>query len=236
LTWIIDREGVHADAPDPSYGPYKIIYADPPWHYNNRHDSRGKSKFGQGVALRYSGGVTRFEDLAALPIEQLAAKDAYLFCWVVPPSIEDCLAVMRAWGFKIATKAFCWTKTYPDGRPFKGVGAYTASNSEDCYLGVRGDRWVSERLVDQDVRTVHPRYTDAPHSHKPLEVRERIERMCGDVPRIELFARTCGVGWDAVGDELEGSVGPRSYRGKLQDVLHDDPLTHPLQAVQSLLA
>lgn len=40
------------------------------------------------------------------------------------------------------------------------------------------------------------------HSRKPDEVRDRIAQLLGDVPRIELFARTRAAGWDAWGAEL----------------------------------
>ena len=44
------------------------------------------------------------------------------------------------------------------------------------------------------------------HSKKPDEVRERIERLMGDVPRIELFARQKADGWDVWGNEAINDV------------------------------
>lgn len=40
------------------------------------------------------------------------------------------------------------------------------------------------------------------HSKKPNEVRERIVRLVGDFPRIELFARQKVDGWDCWGNEV----------------------------------
>ncbi len=40
------------------------------------------------------------------------------------------------------------------------------------------------------------------HSRKPDELRERIVRIAGDVPRAELFARQRAPGWSAWGNEL----------------------------------
>ena len=40
------------------------------------------------------------------------------------------------------------------------------------------------------------------HSKKPNEVRERIVKLIGDVPRIELFARQEVDGWDCWGNEV----------------------------------
>jgi N6-adenosine-specific RNA methylase IME4 len=42
------------------------------------------------------------------------------------------------------------------------------------------------------------------HSKKPPEIRERIVKLCGDIPRIELFARQQVEGWDALGNEIDG--------------------------------
>jgi N6-adenosine-specific RNA methylase IME4 len=41
------------------------------------------------------------------------------------------------------------------------------------------------------------------HSRKPDQVRDMIVELCGDVPRVELFARTTADGWDAWGNETE---------------------------------
>ena len=41
------------------------------------------------------------------------------------------------------------------------------------------------------------------HSRKPDEVRERIVRVFGDVPRAELFARQKVPGWQAWSNEVE---------------------------------
>ena len=40
------------------------------------------------------------------------------------------------------------------------------------------------------------------HSKKPNEIRNRIIDLCGDLPRIELFAREKVEGWDCWGNEV----------------------------------
>lgn len=42
------------------------------------------------------------------------------------------------------------------------------------------------------------------HSQKPSEIRDRIVELCGDLPRIELFAREKVDGWDCIGNEIDG--------------------------------
>jgi len=43
----------------------------------------------------------------------------------------------------------------------------------------------------------------AQHSRKPSVFRERIEKLCGTRPRIELFARERARGWDSWGVEAD---------------------------------
>ena len=41
------------------------------------------------------------------------------------------------------------------------------------------------------------------HSRKPDIIRNHIIKLCGDLPRIELFARTSMPGWDVWGKETD---------------------------------
>lgn len=109
---------------------------------------------------------------------------------------------MEAWGFEYRTAAFVWIKkNRKNGGNFLGMGAYTRVNAEVCLLGTtRGTKArqvVKSHSVQQIVEALVER-----HSKKPAEVRERIVRLLGDVPRIELFARERVPGWDAWGNEV----------------------------------
>jgi N6-adenosine-specific RNA methylase IME4 len=44
------------------------------------------------------------------------------------------------------------------------------------------------------------------HSEKPAEAYHRIQRLFGNVSRIELFARHRRTGWDVFGNQVEGSI------------------------------
>ena len=44
------------------------------------------------------------------------------------------------------------------------------------------------------------------HSKKPDETRDRIVKLIGDLPRVELFARQKTPGWDIWGNELENDI------------------------------
>ena len=80
---------------------------------------------------------------------------------------------------------------------FKSVGYWTRANNEICILATKGKpKRISknvDRLVVADRRE---------HGRKPDCVRDRIIELCGNLPRIELFAREKIDGWDSWGDEL----------------------------------
>nr|WP_326185395.1 MT-A70 family methyltransferase [uncultured Oscillibacter sp.] len=177
---------------------YNIIYADPPWRYRQKGGPRGK----RGVAAAHYDTMTT-EEICALPVQKLCGG-GYAVCllWATFPNIEDALRVMRAWGFEYRTAAFVWVKkNRKSGSNFWGMGAYTRANAEVCLLGVTPGTRAGTAVRDHGVHQI----VEAPfleHSRKPAEVRERIVRLLGDVPRIELFARERVPGWDAWGNEV----------------------------------
>ena len=72
---------------------YSIIYADPPWAY------RTYSKKGQGRSAESHYPTMCIEDIKALPVGELAAKDCALFLWITFPCLCEALEVLTARGF-----------------------------------------------------------------------------------------------------------------------------------------
>ena len=72
-------------------------------------------------------------------------------------------------------------------------------NVELCLLGIKGkpNRFRIDKRIKQLVIAERKK-----HSQKPNEVRERIVKGFGDIPRIELFARQLADGWDCWGNEV----------------------------------
>jgi hypothetical protein len=56
------------------------------------------------------------------------------------------------------------------------------------------------------------------HSKKPDEIRDRIVELCGNLPRIELFARKKSEGWECLGNEIDG----KDIREALKALLEED--------------
>ncbi len=174
---------------------YSVIYADPPWHYDDKLNHHG------GAAEDHFTTMP-VKEIVRLNIQEISAADAVLFLWVTNPLVARGVHnyVANIWGFSLKTVAFTWIKTNADGTPFMGMGNWSRANSELCFLGVRGHP--KRAAADVHSVVIAPR---GKHSAKPPEVRDRIVRLAGDVPRIELFARgKVPDGWDSWGLEAQG--------------------------------
>jgi N6-adenosine-specific RNA methylase IME4 len=131
-------------------------------------------------------------------VGDLADDDCILFLWVTMPQLNVCFDIIKSWGFVYKTNAFTWVKRNKISKSlFWGMGRWTRANAELCLLATKGH----PKRFDAGVHSVV--YTPIEeHSKKPSVVRDRIVKLCGDVPRIELFARQKIEGWDSWGNEL----------------------------------
>lgn len=179
--------GKTPEMPKTMAGKYNIIYADPPWKY-----------FEEGFKNQSQHYPTmELEDICALPVGELAADDCILFLWVTYPMLDNFMDVLRCWGFEYSTVGFTWVKSQKDGTGFAfGLGAWTRSNAEICVIGKRGTIPRQDASVSQIIYA-----PKGEHSAKPAIVREKIIKLVGDLPRIELFARIQTPGWDVWGNQ-----------------------------------
>ena len=168
---------------------YKIIYADPPWKYNDEGC--------QGTATNHYQTM-RNKDICNLPIKELADKDCVLFIWGTYPKLPEVLEVIKAWGFEYKSIGFQWIKLNKSGiGKFYGLGRWTRGNTEPCFIAVKG----KPKRVSASVFQIIKSKLNG-HSRKPNIVRNKIIELIGDLPRIELFAREKVEGWDAWGNEV----------------------------------
>ena len=82
---------------------YQIVYADPPWSYDDKMLNRG------GAERHYC--TMRLEDICALPVAEISTEDSLLFIWGTWPKLYESEKVIKAWGFDFKTCAFLWVKT-----------------------------------------------------------------------------------------------------------------------------
>lgn len=180
-------------------GHYSVIYADPPWKFE-AWSHRGEDR---GAVQHY--GCMSLDDICALPVADWAAKDAALFIWVVQPMLREAVRVIDSWGFTLKTVAYCWVKIkgeqdrlfYAGEDVRMGLGYHTRAGMEQCWLATRGDGY--ERLSQGEAQVMFAPLRE--HSRKPDEIADSIVRLVGDVPRLEMFARTVRPGWSAFGNE-----------------------------------
>ncbi|MFA5152554.1 MAG: MT-A70 family methyltransferase [Clostridia bacterium] len=175
---------------------YKIIYADPPWSYRNMGNIQATAN------AHYN--TMRNNDICAMGgvINDIVDDNCILFLWATFPKIQEALDVIKSWGFEYKTVGFTWIKKNKNGSNFFGVGWYTKSNAEVCLIGVKGKAPKISNSVSQIIETVRER-----HSQKPKIVKEKIVEFCGDVPRLEMFARTKeNDGWHYWGNEVESDI------------------------------
>ena len=178
---------------------YEIIYADPPWKYDNNMNnksssilnSKGKYTWTDGNESHYS--TMKLEEMKEIKITSITTENALLFMWASSPHLYDAMQLGVCWGFKWATIGFIWNKESIN------PGSYTMSSCELCLIFKCGN--IPQPRGETNIKQFLS-VKRGPHSVKPNEVRKRIERMFPTQSKIELFAREIYPGWDAWGNEI----------------------------------
>ena len=170
---------------------YNVILADPPWRF--------KLYSAKGVNKKSANGqydTMTLNDLKALPVADIAAKDCCLFMWATFPMLREAFEVMDAWGFSYKSGG-AWPKTTKNGKDAFGTGYIFRSAAEVFLVGTKGH----VKPMNRSTRNVlHGVVRE--HSRKPDEQYPFIENLFGG-ERIELFARQSRQGWDCWGNDTE---------------------------------
>jgi N6-adenosine-specific RNA methylase IME4 len=187
---------------------YGAILADPPWRFEvwsgeTAVKARDSKKTFTSSNVHYE--TMSPDEIAALPISEIAADDSVLFMWISWPLLPQALGLIEAWGFTYKTCAFAWMKAHAgqidlfrdDMDASMGMGYWTRANSEVCLLATRG----KPKRLNADVRQgiIAPRRE---HSRKPDGIHERIERLVAG-PYLELFARQQRSNWTVWGNQTD---------------------------------
>lgn len=160
---------------------YRVIYADPPWSYNDKQDT---AELG-GAVKHYP--TMPLEDICAIPVP--AANNAVLFLWTTSPQLEDSFKVINAWGFKYKS-SFIWDKVA------HAMGHYNSVRHEFLLIATRGSCTPDvPKLLDSVVSIERTE-----HSRKPKEFRDMIDMLYPIGDRLEMFAREAPEGWDVWGN------------------------------------
>jgi len=190
---------------------YQIIYADPPWSYNDKMKMEGIHGLIRGAESFYQ--TMDIEDIKKLPINQISDDNCALYLWCVPPLHQQAMDVIVSWGFRYINYGFCWIKTTKNDKLHCGMGHYTRGNVELCLFAVKGR--MANKVINHAIR--QPIEAEIMrHSKKPEEIKKRIVDLFGDLSRIELFAREKSEGWDSIGNEING----KDIREELKEIIN----------------
>ena len=239
MSWSTRNVKVHESEsfhfPPLPEGPWPVLYADPPWAYQNWTDKA------HGAAKSWYETLT-VDKICSLPVQTVAAKDSLLFLWATGPKLQEALQVVQAWGFEYVGFAFDWLKTYrrpvqislptksdvldlcdrfcsaSDYSPFltpqRVKTATIIPGNMYCGLGFRTRQANEICLLGKRGKGLPKKSSSvlAPviskrrkHSQKPVEVYNRIEELV-DGPFLELFARNSHPGWTAWGQEASNGT------------------------------
>lgn len=203
---------------------YDLIMVDPPWPTKMR-SPRGEYKSAAG---KY--GLMSFDDIAKLPVGQLATRDAILFLWCTWPllfhggdparhfadadaSVTPIGRIIKAWGARYVTGG-AWFKRTITGKPAFGTGYVLRSACEPFLIAKFG-----QPVTTRKERNAFDGLARE-HSRKPDEAFAMCERWMPGARRVELFSRQSRPGWDSWGLEA----------GIFDPVVHENATPAPLPA------
>ena len=164
---------------------FPVLYLDPP------------TKFAAGDSDRSTENhypTMTEEELAKLPVADLATADAVLFVWTTVPWLRKTLRLIEDWGFDYVSE-FVWDKITI------GTGFWNRNRHESLLIATRGKMPAPDRSLLED--SLYPEKRTE-HSAKPAFFRDMIGRYYPDLPKVELFSRVDGPlpeNWWAWGNE-----------------------------------
>lgn len=164
---------------------FGTVYLDPPWRYDNQ---------GTRAATNDHYGTMSLDDIAALPVGELAAPDSHLHLWTTNGFIFECPRLLEAWGFTFKSM-FVWCK------PQMGIGNYWRVSHEILLTAVRGD---ARGFAAHNLKS-YAEFDRGEHSAKPEQVRVMIEK-ASPGPYLELFGRRPAPGWTVWGNQIERNL------------------------------
>lgn len=169
---------------------YPVIYADPPWRYEN--PPMGASN--RSIENHYP--TMSLDEICALPVRDIVTEDAILYMWATAPKLAECMQVIAAWGFDYRTN-FVWVKDKI------GMGYHARSQHEILLVAKRGS--IPPPAVADRVSSV-VMAERGEHSAKPAVFYELIESFYPTLPKIELFCRSPREGWAVWGNQSDGAA------------------------------
>jgi N6-adenosine-specific RNA methylase IME4 len=181
-------------------GGWPCILVDLPWSFK----SNSIAKPGRNARRHYP--TMALDEIMAIPVGEVAAKDCHLFLWATGSMLLQAVQVLYRWRFRYAAMGFVWIKLkrgnadrlfYSLDDLHVGLGLTTRHNAEFVLMAKKGH---PKRLATNVREIILAPVRE--HSRKPDEIYQLIERYC-DGPRLELFPGVPRAGWTQWGDPLK---------------------------------
>lgn len=180
---------------------YRTIVADPPWDHSDGTgwnpgvaDYRGTSGSAPPRVTHLPYEVLDVDAICALPVSDLAERDAHLYLWTTNRYLRDAYYVAEAWGFA-PVKPLVWAK-----EPMGFMGGAFTSSAEFVLFSKRGTLRHTARAGRQWWQ-----WSRSEHSAKPEAFLDLVEQVSPG-PYLEMFSRRARLGWDVWGNESLGHV------------------------------
>ena len=178
---------------------YATVVVDPPWPLNTNH-SFNNGGFNARNPLDYP--TMPLDAIQALPLTNVLADDALLFCWTVNKFLGDAIDMMNGWNCAYWF-TMTWVKSggpqFPNGPQF---------NAEWCIVGRKG----SPQFLDMKMFKTANYWPRGEHSVKPEGFYDLLRRVTPG-PRLDIFGRRRIAGFDSCGNEApDGDTLPDHYQ------------------------
>lgn len=171
---------------------YGTIVCDPPWAYDGGVSFGGSRDKLHSFELPYPS--MSLDEIAALPVADLAERDAWLFLWATGRYLRAAVDLFEGWGFEYR-QLITWAKL--GASPFGGT--FTHNAAEYLFACSRGNPRVLARWPGGNVITTN-RQGAGGHSRKPEVFLDFVEAVAPG-PHLEMFARRNRLGWHTWGNE-----------------------------------
>lgn len=170
---------------------YRIIYADPPWFYDDTILVPHRMGLPVGEAVEHYPTMD-LAGICAIPVKDWIEDNAVLFLWVTAPMAAEAFEVVKAWGFKYKA-TFIWDKIKHN------MGHYNSVRHELLYVCTRGSCEPDKQQLFDSVQSIER----GKHSEKPVKFYDIIETLYTHGRKLEMFARGRREGWDVYGHVAE---------------------------------
>lgn len=181
---------------------YDVIYADPPWCYNQKSVGRGNKS---GAVDKYK--LMTMQEIADMPLNELTEDNAVCFMWCTVPLLPEAISTLQSWGFRYKTM-ITWEKT-----GLLGMGNWLRTQTEHILIGIKG----AVKPFNHQERNIY-KHQICDHSAKPDFFRKLVTALAcksfAEPKKLELFARSrSGMfpdieyeGWDVYGNQVNNSI------------------------------